>query len=100
MMIIKCDSSNFNRTYLHICHQLINDLNLFLDFFFISLSDSTEFHEIGKEEEGKGCIFFGKLHLTQKSQPYPILYFYLVIRLGITTVLFVGDVLIGCYNIT
>lgn len=34
-------------------------LTFFLDFFFISLSDSTEFHEIGRRwRREKGCIFF------------------------------------------
>lgn len=34
-------------------------LTFFLDFFFISLSDSTEFHEIGRKwRREKGCIFF------------------------------------------
>lgn len=40
----------------------------FLDFFFISLSDSTEFHEIGRRwRREKGCIFF----FFWQIAPYP-----------------------------
>lgn len=43
-------------------------LTFFLDFFFISLSDSTEFHEIGRKwRREKGCIFF----FFWQIAPYP-----------------------------
>lgn len=43
-------------------------LTFFLDFFFISLSDSTEFHEIGRRwRREKGCIFF----FFWQIAPYP-----------------------------